>query len=246
MRQLQWPLMRADITVDVDCMPWERFVSSEQLQASGFVPAVIKGQGPYRRCAIPRVALEALAFDEAEGHLSLLFSARLFRLRMGDLIECCVAKDVKADPLARHLYFVGFERHVEGKLTEVSLPLTLVGLLACPAYHKGYHVELAKPTVPVQFVGLEPPPPFLVDVSELEFTPPYSAITVDCLASQLPTDGTARFPPSLSPKEEVAWAYEVGSLPEASLPPDWKDPNFIDRRGNMMDVWYHRKFPRPS
>ena len=39
--------------------------------------------------------------------------------------------------VARHLYFVGFGRHLEGEVTEVQLPLTLIGLLACPAYHKG-------------------------------------------------------------------------------------------------------------
>ncbi|KAL8274636.1 hypothetical protein Esti_001465 [Eimeria stiedai] len=122
----------------------------------------------------------------------------------------------------------------------------MVGLLACPAYHHGYHVELARPTVPVQFVGEEAPPPFFVDISQLRFSPPYSAIAVEALADQLPADGSARFSPKLNLKDEVAWAYELGTLPEVPLPTDWKDPNFIDRRGNMMDVWSHRKFPRPS
>lgn len=127
--------------------------------------------------------------------------------------------------MARHLYFVVFERHVQGSVTEVQLPLTMVGLLACPAYHEGesrgtplqlclsrlslsfifmcagcfskgfvgfrfyvfigYHVELARPTVPVQFVGAEPPPPLHVDVSKMRFSPPYNAITLDTLAVSL-------------------------------------------------------------
>lgn len=233
-------------SVDVECRPWERFISAQQIQGEGFIPAIVNGKGIYRKCAIPAAAIHELAFEEAEGHLSLLFKARLFRLHIGPITEECVVTQVKADPLARRLYFVGFERHVPGSVTEVQLPLTLVGLLACPAYHQGCHVELARPTVPVQFVGAEPPPPFLVDVSQLQFSPPYSAVTIDCLIEQLPSDGTARFPPSLNPKEEVAWAYEIGTLPEAHLPSDWRDPNFVDRRGNMMDVWYHRKFPRPT
>ena len=58
-------------SVDVECRPWERFISSQQLQAEGFVPAIISGKGVYRRCAIPAAVLHGLAFDEAEGHLSL-------------------------------------------------------------------------------------------------------------------------------------------------------------------------------
>ncbi|KAL8439618.1 hypothetical protein Efla_003831 [Eimeria flavescens] len=124
-------------TVEVECRPWERFVSSEQLRGAGFVPCVISGKGVYRKVAAPAAALQELAFDEAEGHLSFLFKARLFCLRVGPLVELCIVREVKADPLSRRLYFVAFERHLAGSLTEVSIPLTLVGLLACPAYHQG-------------------------------------------------------------------------------------------------------------
>lgn len=57
----------------------------------------------------------------------------------------------------------------------------MVFLLLPLLLSSGYHVELARPTVPVQFVGAEPPPPLLVDVSRLEFSPPYSAVTLDSL-----------------------------------------------------------------
>ncbi|CDI82088.1 hypothetical protein, conserved, partial [Eimeria acervulina] len=140
------------------------------------------------------------------------FRGRLYRLHFGGLVEHCIIKYVKADPLARSISFVAFERHREGSVSEVLIPLTLLGLIAW------YHVELSRATIPVEFVGAEPPPPFFVDVSSLHFTPPYSAICLDTLKvlqypqiSQLPADGTARFSPSINPKEEIAWAYEVGT-----------------------------------
>lgn len=57
--------------VDIECRPWERFVSSEQIQSEGFIPCVIGGKGVYRKCVVSAAALHELAFDEAEGHLSL-------------------------------------------------------------------------------------------------------------------------------------------------------------------------------
>lgn len=58
-------------SVEVECRPWERFISAQQIQNQGFVPAIVNGKGVYRKCAIPAAPLHDLAFDEAEGHLSL-------------------------------------------------------------------------------------------------------------------------------------------------------------------------------
>ncbi|CBZ55315.1 conserved hypothetical protein [Neospora caninum Liverpool] len=174
----------------------------------------------------------------------LVFQARLFRLRIGKWIEECIPTFVQADPVARRLYFVKFERHVEGKISEVDIPTTMVGLLACPAYQRGYHVELVMPTIRCQCVGADIPPPFFVDVSRLHYSPPYTAITLQDLQHLLPSDGSARFHPSYNvATQEVAWAYEVGTLPDAPLPADYVDPNFINRKGQKMDVVFRSHFP---
>nr|CEL77657.1 TPA: 50S ribosomal protein L25 [Toxoplasma gondii VEG] len=230
--------------VDVACKPWKRFVRKEDIQRAGYVPCIVEKYGIERRLAIHRDTLEALAFDEQHGHLSYLFQARLFRLRIGNWIEECIPTFVQADPVARRLYFVKFERHVAGKISEVDIPTTMVGLLACPAYQRGYHVELVMPTIRCQCVGAEIPPPFFVDVSRLHYSPPYTAITLQDLQHLLPADGSARFHPSYdAATQEVAWAYEVGSLPDAPLPADYVDPNFVDRKGQKMDVCFRNHFP---
>ncbi|KEP65955.1 UNVERIFIED_CONTAM: ribosomal l25 family protein [Hammondia hammondi] len=230
--------------VDVACKPWERFVRKEDIQRAGYVPCIVEKYGVERRLAIHRSTLEALAFDEQHGHLSYLFQARLFRLRIGNWIEECIPTFVQADPVARRLYFVKFERHVAGKISEVDIPTTMVGLLACPAYQRGYHVELVMPTIRCQCVGAEIPPPFFVDVSRLHYSPPYTAITLQDLQHLLPADGSARFHPSYdAATQEVAWAYEVGTLPDAPLPADYVDPNFVDRKGQKMDVCFRNHFP---
>lgn len=55
----------------LDCHPWGKFVSSTQLEESGYVPSVVMGRGCYRRIAIPREKIQCLAFDEEDGHISL-------------------------------------------------------------------------------------------------------------------------------------------------------------------------------
>ncbi|PFH34361.1 ribosomal l25 family protein [Besnoitia besnoiti] len=230
--------------VTVECRRWERFVRKEDIQRAGYVPCVVEKYGVERRLAIERRAIEALAFEEAHGHLSHLFQARLFRLRIGSIIEECIATFVQADAVARRLYFVKFERHVPGKISEVDVPTTMVGLLACPAYQKGYHVELVMPTIRCQCVGEDIPPPFFIDVSRLHYAPPYTAVTLQDLQHLLPQDGSARFHPAYTPsKQEVVWAYEVGTLPDAPLPTEYVDPNFVNRRGQKMDVAFRPHFP---
>ncbi|KAL8274294.1 hypothetical protein Esti_001748 [Eimeria stiedai] len=97
-QQQQRLCMWRSSSVNVEARPWERFVSSEQLRAEGYVPCVVKGKGPYRKLAVSFAALHDLAFDEAEGHLSFLFKARVFHVHVGPMVELCVAKEVKADP----------------------------------------------------------------------------------------------------------------------------------------------------
>ncbi|PHJ22732.1 ribosomal l25 family protein [Cystoisospora suis] len=235
---------RGSSAVDLKCKEWERFVRKEDIQREGYVPCIVEKYGIERRLAIRRDLLESIAFDEEHGHLSYLFQARLFRLHVGMWIEECLPTYVQADAVAKRLYFVKFQRHVPGKITEVDVPTTMVGLLACPAYQRGYHVELVMPTIRCQCVGEDLPSPFYVDVSKLHYQPPYKAITLRDLEGLLPRDGCTRFHPAYNlDTQEVAWTYEVGTLPEAPLPEDYVDPNFINRKQQKMDVMFHKHFP---
>lgn len=121
----------------LDVQQWPKFVQKEHLLPSSLVPALITAHGPSRKICIKNGDILPLAFDEEHGHLSHLFSGRLYNLRLGDEIERCVVSHVHADPVEKCLYFVKFSRHVEGQITEVDIPCSIVGLLASPAYLKG-------------------------------------------------------------------------------------------------------------
>ncbi|CEM21984.1 unnamed protein product [Vitrella brassicaformis CCMP3155] len=233
-----------DSTVNLEVKEWPAFASKEDIVADGHVPAVVWKYGPDRRVCLPEKEILELAFDEPDGHLSHLFSGRLYRLHVGQWIEECIVQHVQADPLDKHLYFVKFQRHVPGRMTQVSIPVSLIGLLGCPAYLKGYHVELVMPTVECEVVGDHIPPPFLLDVSKLHFKSPYSAITLRDMLPLLPSDGTVRFSRKYDlDRAEVCWTYEVGKIPEVPLPKDWRDPNFIDRKGKLMRLTYRNFWP---
>eukprot|EP00920_Eleutheroschizon_duboscqi_P006878 GHVT01016028.1.p1 GENE.GHVT01016028.1~~GHVT01016028.1.p1 ORF type:complete len:321 (-),score=49.15 GHVT01016028.1:857-1819(-) len=216
--------------------PWERFLRREYLLGAHMVPCELAGFGPRRRFCLPAADVSSLAFDEAEGHLSYLFSGRMYHLNFpGEATELAVVSHVEVDQVERSIYFVRFARHIPGQITSVKIPLTLHGLLACPAYLNGYHVELASPVVRCQVAGRVIPPPLQVDVSELRYAEPYKAINLRSLLPHLPPDGSVRFHPDYDlDAEEIAWTYDPSTYPETPLPADWVDPNFIDKDGRNM------------
>eukprot|EP00434_Breviolum_minutum_P027681 symbB.v1.2.024483.t1/scaffold2323.1/size82334/3 len=134
--------------------------------------------------------MEAIAFDEADGHLSNLFKGRLFRVHIGKWIEECVVTDVSTHPVEQELMFVRFDRHIPGRMTVVPIPVSISGLWGCPGYRKGGHVEVALPTVNCEVVGEKIPPPLVVDVSNLHLEQPFGKITLRDMLPLLPQDGT--------------------------------------------------------
>lgn len=233
-----------DSSVDISAQPWPRFARPIDLDQDQ-IGATINKFGSTRRICLQRAHLDQYAFDEPDAHLSYLFRSRLFRIHIGDITEECVVTKVVADPVEKYLYSVTFARHVPGHLTVVDLPLSLVGMLAAPAFLQGYHIELATPTVKIELLGPSIVPPFQVDVSRLRYIPPYAAMTLRDIQHLLPADGTTRFHRDYDlDTKEIVWAYETGTLPEQALPADYVDPNFLDKRGNRIALTYRNYFPK--
>merc|ERR1712150_72583 len=237
--------MGRDSTVDVRAEAWPRFTMKEEILDTGRLPAVISKHGPDRRICLNKAEIEAIAFDEPQGHLSNLFKGRLFRIHVGEWIEECVAVDVSTHAVEKELYFVKFLRHVPGHVTKVPVPVSIAGLWGCPGYHKGGHVDLAMPTIDCEVVGEKVPPPFIVDVSSLQLEAPYGKITLEDLKPALPKDGTVRFSRDYTLEEEVVMCYDPKSVPEVPLPPEWKDPNF-EHRGGRYHLTYTGFFPKQT
>ncbi|GIX63449.1 aspartate aminotransferase [Babesia caballi] len=229
----------------VDVLAWPKFVQKEHLWAEGLVPALITAHGPPRKICIKSQDIFPLAFDEEHGHLSHLFSGRLYNLRLGDRVERCVVSQVQSDPVEKALYFVRFARQVEGQITEVDIPCTVVGLLASPAYLKGYHVQLMMPTIKCEVAGSTVPPPFQIDVSQLDYKEPFNSIYLRDIAHLLPEDESVMFHRSYDPdRQEVVCAYQTGTLPEEPLPADYVDPNFLNKKGRRIHLTYKGFFPK--
>lgn len=253
-----WEFMKADMvnyftnkpqrdsSVDCRATEWPRFVMKEEILEQGSLPGMISLNGPDRRIILNKEEIEGIAFDEPEGHLSHLFKGRLFRIHVGKWIEECVVRDVSTHPVEQELFFVRFVRHVPGKMTTLPIPVTLSGLWGCPGYRKGGHVDLAMPTVDCECVGESIPPPFLVDVSNLDMDQPYGRITIRDLKAGLPADGTVRFSRKYNLDEDVVMCYDPKSIPEVPLPADWKDPNFDKRGGKRYHLTYTGYWPKQT
>ncbi|SBS81902.1 ribosomal L25-like protein, partial [Plasmodium malariae] len=167
---------KINTVVDLKARRWEKFKKKELIQVHGYVPAIIWKYGIEKRICIDHKLIDEYAFEEDDGHLSLLFSARLFRIHIeGDVIECVVSH-VEADPLEKHIYFLKFARVVENQVTEINIPCSIVGLIGCPAYINGYHVQLALNYIKCKVMGNNIPPPFQIDVSKLTYKEPYNSI----------------------------------------------------------------------
>jgi len=234
-----------DSTVHLRGLEWPRFVMKEELIEMGRMPALVSGWGPSRKIVLNKAEIERIAFDEEDGHLSNLFKGRLFRIHVGQWIEECVVEDLAVHPVEKEMYFVRFRRHVPGKMTTVNIPVSISGLWGCPGYRNGGHVDLAMPTIECECVGETIPPPFVVDVTQLELESPYSKITIDDLKEQLPEDGLTRFSRNYTGEEEVVMCYDPKSVPEQPLPPDWQDPNF-NHRGGRYSLTFNGFWPKQT
>ncbi|CRG98139.1 conserved Plasmodium protein, unknown function [Plasmodium gallinaceum] len=222
---------KVDTTVDLEAKCWEKFKKKELIQAHGYIPAIIWKYGCEERICIKHKLIDEYAFEEEDGHLSLLFSARLFRIHLkGKIIECVVSH-VEADP--------------KNKITELNIPCSLVGLIGCPAYINGYHVQLALNYIKCKIIGNNIPPPFQIDVSKLTYKEPYNSIKLKDLMYLLPQDGNVVFSEEYNLDEtEVVWTYEPGKIPETPLPDDYIDPNFLNKKGKRIQLTYKDYWPK--
>lgn len=238
-------------TITVAAREWPRFASKEQLLGEGMIPATIWKYGDEVRVIIDRKDIEPIAFDDIgeNSQISNLFKARLVRVVIQDKwTEDCIVTDASAHVNNRELTFLKLARHVPGKVSTVDLPISLVGLLGCPATHQGAQVDLVMPTVRIECIGEEIPPPILVDVSSLKYEAPYSKITLGDIERLLPSDGKVRLSRQYSTKDrdekEVVICYEIRGMEERPLPGDYQDPNFFNRKGRKYHVTYSGFWPR--
>jgi hypothetical protein len=240
-----------DSTVSISARRWPRFASKEQLLNEGLIPAIIWKYGEELRVVFDRKEIESIAFDDVgeNSHVSNLFKARLMEVNVDDeWMENCIVSDFSAHVNNSELHFLKLSRHIPGKVTTVELPVSLIGLLGCPATLQGAQVDLAIPKVKVECVGDRIPPPFLVDVSTLKYEPPYTAIKLGELEKLLPQDGKSRLSREYSEEDkanqEVVLCYEIRGMEERPLPPDYQDPNFYNRKGRKYHVTYSGFWPR--
>lgn len=234
-----------DSTVHTRALAWPRFTTKDEILQAGSLPALITKHGPQRRIMLNKEEIEAVAFDEPQGHLSHLFKGRLFRIHVDEWIEECVVTDVSTHPVEQELYFVRLERHVPGKMTTLPIPVSISGLWGCPGYHSGGHVDLSMPTIMCECVGDKIPPPFIIDVSDLRLENPYGKITLRDIKHMLPADGLTRFWRKYTLDEEVIMCFNPKQIGEVPLPPDWEDPNF-DHRGGRYHLTYTGFWPRQT
>ncbi|CDO62717.1 conserved Plasmodium protein, unknown function [Plasmodium reichenowi] len=235
--------VNTDVDIEVKC--WEKFKKKELIQANGYIPAIIWKYGIEERICIPHKLIDEYAFEEEDGHLSLLFSARLFRVHIHGKVVNCVVSHVEADPIEKHIYFLKFARVVENQITEINVPCSIIGLIGCPAYINGYHVQLAMNSIKCKVLGSNIPGPFQIDVSKLTYKEPYNSIKLKDLLYLLPDDGNVIFSEEYNLDEtEVVWTYEPGKIMETPLPDDYVDPNFVNKRGKRIQLTYKDYWPK--
>jgi len=242
---------RRSSAVSVKARQWPRFASKEQLLAEGYIPGIVWKHGDEFRVIFDREEMEKIAFDDVgeNSHISNLFRARILKVLIdGDSVETCVVSDVSAHVNNRELHFIKLARHVPGKVTNVQLPISLTGLLACPATLQGAQIDLVLPSVKIECIGEEIPPPLLLDVSSLRYEPPYSKITLGQIEKLLPGDGKTRLSREYTQRDrvktEVVLCYEIKGMEERPLPTDYQDPNFFNRQGKKYHVTYSGFWPR--
>ena len=238
-------------TVTVAAREWPKFASKEQLLNEGLIPAVVWKHGDERRVILDRHNIEPIAFDDVgeNSHVSSLFKSRIINIVVDDKwIERCIVSDVSAHVNNRELFFLKFARHVAGKMSVVDLPISLTGLLGCPTTLQGAQIDLVMPTVKIECIGDEIPPPILLDVSKLRYEPPYSKITLGEVEKLLPKDGKTRLSREYTDEDkegkEVVLCYEIRGMEERPLPEDYQDPNFFNRKGKKYHVTYSGFWPR--
>ncbi|GBE61063.1 Ribosomal protein L25 [Babesia ovata] len=101
------------------------------------------------------------------------------------------------------------------------------------------------PTIKCEVAGKTVPPPFLIDVSKLEYKEPFNSIMLKDIAHLLPEDESVMFHRSYNPDtQEVVCTYQTGTLPEEPLPPDYVDPNFLNKKGRRIHLTYKGFFPK--
>lgn len=231
--------------VNIEAKCWEKFKRKELIQAHDFIPAIIWKYGIEERICIKHKHIEDYAFEEEDGHLSLLFSARLFRIHFKNKVVECVVSHIESDPIEKHIYFLKFARVVPNEVTELNIPCSLVGLIGCPAYINGYHVQLAVDYIKCKVLGNSIPPPFQIDVSKLNYKEPYNSIKLKDLLHLLPKNGNVIFSEEYDLNEtEIVWTYEPGKIPETPLPDDYVDPNFLNKRGKRIQLTYKDYWPK--
>ncbi|KAF4686305.1 hypothetical protein FOZ60_005442 [Perkinsus olseni] len=236
-----------DSTVELHAKAWPKFAQSPFLVSEGYVPGIIVKRGYDRKVIFKKSDIEAVAFDDdPQAHISHLFMGRMFRVIVEhEWIEDCVVVDYKAHPVNRQVFFVRFNRHIPGSITEIDIPVTLVGVFGSHAHLNRAQIDLAMPTIKLQCVGEKIPPPFLVDCSKLRMEEPYGAITLRDIMHLLPEDGTARFHPSYDLDEtEIVHAYRPYSIPEQDIPEDYIDPNFVKQNKKRYHLTYSGYWPR--
>ena len=238
-------------SVVVHAEQWPRFVSKEQLNNEGYVPTIVWKHGEERRVIFKRQDIDPIAFDDVgeNSHISNLFKARVLKVVVdNEWVENCVVTEVSAHVNNRELFFLKLARHVPGKVTTIDLPITLTGLLGCPAILQGTNVDLAIPSVKIECIGEEIPPPLLVDVSKLRFEAPYTKITLGEIEQLLPQDGKTRLSREYTAEDreskEVVLCYEIRGIEERPLPSDYQDRNFFNRKGRKYHVTYSGFWPR--
>ncbi|KAF8823116.1 ribosomal l25 family protein [Cardiosporidium cionae] len=274
LKAMQWPLLHGEMKkffanaphyynkdgkthspLNVTGEYWPRFSRQETLRDRGLVPAAIWKNGPYQRFCLRAKEIIPHAFEEEHGHISMLayeccvvlidFSGRPLRISFGNKVENCVISHIETDPVQKYIRFVKLHRHEPGKITSIEIPSAVVGILACPAYMKGYEIELALPKIRCEVIGSMFPAPFLIDVSRMEYKEPFSAIYLHEIENLLPEDGSVRFHPAYDKyTQEVVWCYQAGTLPEERLPNDWIDPNFVNSRGKRIHLTFKGYWPK--
>ncbi|ETW57551.1 hypothetical protein PFUGPA_00455 [Plasmodium falciparum Palo Alto/Uganda] len=63
---------KVNTDVDIEAKCWEKFKKKELIQANGYIPAIIWKYGIEERICIPHKLIDEYAFEEEDGHLSLL------------------------------------------------------------------------------------------------------------------------------------------------------------------------------
>lgn len=224
--------------VHIPAVARPRFYSDNYAYQDGYIPAYIIKYGRCRRILVKTSSIMPFAFDEADGHLSFHFKSRLYYLQLKDCVERVVVSDVTADTVERKLFQIQFHRYVPGFPCHIDVPVMAAAAVGSAGFRRGYHFELATPTVPCLVTGEEFPPPFQVNLSHISVKRGrIYTVYLRNLEVQLPSDRSVVFSPGVNPDTfEVAWFYGRGTLTPRKRSKQRKDPNFLNRHGRMIQL----------